>query len=91
MMEVPASDQFKKTELVESITDPRHPNSQDTSTNPGRKVISRASRGGFQGQSGGSSLARIGKGEYSSMIKAMNYDHHHDNKPSAKEENDKKV
>jgi len=89
MMEVPASDQFKKADLVESINDPRHANSQDAPT--GRKVISRASRGGFQGQVGGSSLARIGKGEYSSMIKAMNYDHHHDNKLSAKEENDKKV
>jgi hypothetical protein len=36
-------------------------------------------------------MARIGKGEYSSMIKAMNYDHHHDNKPNEKEENEKKV
>jgi len=85
MMEVPASDQFKQVEVSESIMDPRLPgsNCQDATTNLGRKVISRASRGGFQGQMGGSSITRIGKGEYSSMIKAMNYDHH-DNKMSAK-------
>lgn len=52
--------------------------------NPGRKVISRASRGGFQGQMG-SSIPRIGKGDYSSMIKAMNYDHHQ-NKSNTKED-----
>ena len=49
---------------------------QEVSNSPGRKVISRASRGGFSGE--GASLARIGKGEYQNMMRALNYDHNQD-------------
>jgi hypothetical protein len=47
MMEVPATDHSLKAKLADSDSRLSASNSQDASANPGRKVISRASRGGF--------------------------------------------